>query len=133
MNKIEIDLDALTAHMDELKDTRARLKFELTNIEKEIEKEELKFIALLDNTGVETMDYGVYTFGWKISTRKTFDQKLFGEKHPDLYEQFKIEKEQKNLSLFQKKKLLKMSMICQLTNTKKWLLKKRNMKIQKLF
>lgn len=95
MSTIEIDLEALTARMDELKDTRARLKFELNNIEKEIEKEELKFVALLDNTGVETMDYGVYTFGWKISTRKAFDQKLFQERHPDLYEQFKIEKEQK--------------------------------------
>ena len=95
MPKIEIDLDAITAHMDELKDTKARLKFELDNVEKEIEKEELKLIALLEQTGVDTMDYGVYTFGWKISTRKAFDQKLFGTEHPNLLEQYKVEKEQK--------------------------------------
>lgn len=95
MPKIEIDLDAITAHMDELKDTKARLKFELDNVEKEIEKEELKLIALLEQTGVDSMDYGVYTFGWKISARKAFDQKLFGTEHPDLLEQYKVEKEQK--------------------------------------
>ena len=95
MAKIELDLDAITAHMDELKDAKARLKFELDNIEKEIEKEELKLIAVLDKTGVDTMDYGVYSFGWKISTRKAFDQQLFGKEHPDLLEQYKIEKENK--------------------------------------
>lgn len=95
MPKIEIDLDAITTRMDELKDAKARLKFELDNVEKEIEKEELKLIAVLDKTGVDSMDYGVYTFGWKISTRNTFDQKLFGAEHPDLLEQYKVEKEQK--------------------------------------
>lgn len=95
MPKIEIDIAAITTHMDELKDAKARLKFELDNVEKEIEKEELKLIAVLDKTGVDSMDYGVYTFGWKISTRKAFDQKLFGAEHPDLLEQYKVEKEQK--------------------------------------
>ena len=96
MPKIELDLDAITQHLDELKDARARYRFELNNVEKEIEKEELKLIALLDQTGVDTMDYGVYSFGWKISKRKSFDQKLFGIEHPDLLEQYKIEKESKN-------------------------------------
>lgn len=95
MPKIEIDLDAITKHLDELKDAKARLKFEIDNVDKEIEKEELKLIALIDKTGVDSMDYGVYTFGWKISTRKAFDQKLFGAEHPDLLEQYKVEKEQK--------------------------------------
>lgn len=95
MSKITIDLDAVTKRMDELKDTRARLKFELNNIEKEIEKEELKLIAVLDNTGTDSMDFGVYSFGWKISTRTAFDQKLFGTEHPDLLEKYKVTKENK--------------------------------------
>lgn len=93
--KIEIDLDAITARMDELKNDRARYNFELANIEKEIKKEELKLIALLDQTGVDTMDYGIYSFGWKISKKKSFDQKLFGIDYPDLLEQYKVEKENK--------------------------------------
>lgn len=95
MTKIEIDLNEITARMDELKDTRAKLKFELNNVEKEIEKEELKLIAVLDKTGTDSMDYGVYSFGWKVTTRKAFDQKLFGAEHPDLLEQYKVEKENK--------------------------------------
>lgn len=93
--KIELDLDAITARLDELKDAKARYKFELNNVEKEIEKEELKLIALLDKTGVDEMQHGIYSWGWKISTRKAFDQKLFGSEHPDLLEQYKIEKENK--------------------------------------
>ena len=58
---MEIDLDLITSHMDELKDTEARLKFELNNVQKEIEKEELKLTALIEQEGVNSMDYGVYT------------------------------------------------------------------------
>lgn len=38
MAKVELDLDLITKEMDTLKDDRARLKFELNNVEKEIEK-----------------------------------------------------------------------------------------------
>ena len=93
---MEIDLNLITSHMDELKDTEARLKFELNNVQKEIEKEELKLTALIEQEGVNSMDYGIYTFGWKYSKRKSFDQKLFGIEHPELYEQYKTEKEIKS-------------------------------------
>lgn len=58
---MELDLNLITSHMDELKDTEARLKFELNNVQKEIEKEELKLTALIEQEGVNSMDYGIYT------------------------------------------------------------------------
>ena len=97
MPTIELDLDAITQHLDELKDARARYKFELANIEKEIEKEELKLIALLDKTGVDEMQHGIYSWGWKISTRTAFDQQLFSSENPELFEKYKLTKENKKL------------------------------------
>lgn len=95
MATVEIDLEAITQRMDELKDLKARYDFELKQVEKEIETLELKLIAVLDQTGADSMDFGCYTFGWKVATRKAFDQKLFGQDYPDLLEQYKIEKENK--------------------------------------
>lgn len=93
MAKITIDLDAITADIDLLKDEKARLTFELKNVEKEIEKRELQLVTALQQADVRTMDYGVYSFGWKTTKRKAFDQKLFKEKQPDLFNQYYIEKE----------------------------------------
>lgn len=93
MAKITIDLDTITAEMDTLKDEKARLSFELKNIEKEIEKRELQLVTVLQQADVRTMDYGIYSFGWKTTKRKAFDQKLFKEKHSDLFNQYCIEKE----------------------------------------
>jgi hypothetical protein len=93
MTKIEIDLDEITKQMDELKDTKARLEFELKMTKEEIEKNELKLIALLNQTGVDEMQFGVYSFGLKITKRKAFDQKLFGSDYPDLLDKYKVEKE----------------------------------------
>lgn len=93
--KIELDLDAITQHLDELKDARARYKFELNNVEKEIEKEELKLIALLDKAGVDEMQHGIYSWGWKITTRNAFDQQLFSSENPELFEKYKLIKENK--------------------------------------
>lgn len=93
MNKIDIDLDAITKRRDELADLKARYSFELKQVEKEIETLDLQLIALLNQAGVESMDYGTYTFGWKTTQRTAFDQKLFGEQYPDLLSQFKVTKE----------------------------------------
>ena len=93
MAKITIDLDAITADMDTLKDEKARLSFELKNVEKEIEKRELQLVTALQQADVRTMEYGVYYYGWKTTKRKAFDQKLFKEKQPDLFNQYFIEKE----------------------------------------
>lgn len=85
-NKIEIDLDLITRELDELKDTKARLNFELSKINKDIEIREMQLSALLDQMGVPSMDYGVYTFGIKEVTRTALDQKLLKEKYPQQYE-----------------------------------------------
>lgn len=93
---MEIDLEVVTAYLDKLKDEEARLKFQLTAVQKEIEKEELKLSTLIEQEGVNSMNFGIYNFGWKFTTRKAFDQKLFAAEHPDLYEKYKTEKELKN-------------------------------------
>ena len=90
-----IDLKELTLRMDELKDAKARLDFELKQVDKEIEKIELELKNVIDKAGVESMDFGIYSFGWVTKTRKAFSQKAFGQVYPDLLEKFKIETESK--------------------------------------
>lgn len=83
------NLDLLTQEMDDLKDNEARLKFELKNVEKEIEKRQMILENILRRSGVDSMDYGVYSFGWKTTICRRFNQKKFGEDHPDLLEKYK--------------------------------------------
>lgn len=90
--KVTIDLDLLTKEMDALKDDKARLKFELNNIEKEIEKRELQLVALLSQADVKSMDYGVYSFGLVEKSRTAFDQALFKEENPALFEKYYLTK-----------------------------------------
>lgn len=92
-NKIEIDLDAITKRRDELKDLEARYKFELKQIEKEAETLDLQLIALLQQTGVESMDYGTYTFGWKTTVRNALDQKYLKEHYEDVFNACYLKKE----------------------------------------
>lgn len=90
--EIKIDLEAITSEMDALKDQRAKLKFELNNVEKEIEKRELQLVALLGQMNVKSMDYGVYSFGLKEIKKNMLDQKLLKEKYPKQYEECYLEK-----------------------------------------
>lgn len=92
MAKVEIDLDLITKEMDTLKDDRARLKFELNNIEKEIEKRELQLIALLDQMDVKSMDYGIYSFGLVEKKRTAFDQSLFKSEQPEMFNKYYVTK-----------------------------------------
>lgn len=91
-HKIKIDLDTITRELDSLKDDKARLKFELNNIEKEIEKREMQLSALLRQMDVKQMDYGVYSFGIKEVTRTALDQKLLKEKYPEQYNACYVQK-----------------------------------------
>ena len=86
---MEIDLEVLTSKLDELKDQEARLKHDLKETEKHIEKLELQLQAVLTANQVEYMQFGTYSFGWKTSQRNSFNQKLFSAEHPDLYDLFK--------------------------------------------
>lgn len=94
--EIKIDLDLITSEMDALKDDKARLKFELNNVEKEIEKRELQLIALLSQAGVKSMDYGVYSFGMKETSRRAFDQSLFKAEQPEMFEKYYLTKTKEN-------------------------------------
>ena len=85
-----VDLDALTRDMDQLKDSKARLEFELKAIDEQIKKVQLELENILSQMGVEQMEYGIYTFGWRTTESKRFDQKAFGVAHPDLLQQFKL-------------------------------------------
>lgn len=92
MPKVTIDLDLITSEMDALKDEKAKLKLDLENVEKEFEKRKLQLIAVLKQAKVDSMDYGVYTFGFKQTTRKALDQKLFKSEQPEIFEKYCIEK-----------------------------------------
>ena len=92
-NIVEIDLDEITQRMDELKKNEAEYKFLLKQVQEEIEKLNLKLIAVLDKTGAETMDFGVYSFGWKTSTRTALDQRYLKENYADVYNACYLPKE----------------------------------------
>ena len=86
MSKIEIDLDVITDTMDNLKKEKARLEFDLKEVNKEIEKYELQLIALLGQMNVKSMDYKGYSFGLKEISRTALDQKYLKEHYSDIAE-----------------------------------------------
>ena len=92
MAKVEIDLDKITAEIDELKKNQAYYRFELKNIEKELEKRELQLIALLGEMNVKEMQFGVYNFGLVERQRTAFDQKLFKEENPEMFNKYYLTK-----------------------------------------
>lgn len=89
------DLKQLTESMDCLKDQKARLDFELKQVDKEIGRIELILQNHLKQLGVDSMDFGPYSFGWKTTVSERFNQKKFGEAYPDLLEKFKLPSESK--------------------------------------
>lgn len=92
---IDVDLKELTRQMDEFKLMEAELKFNLKKTQEEIEKIELQLANVLEKTGVDSMEVGIFTFGWEVKKRKAFSQKAFGQVYPDLLEKFKLETESK--------------------------------------
>lgn len=96
-NTVEIDLDVITNSLDELKDKRARLSFELKQTEKDIDKYEQVLGLFLKQNKLDNLTYGRFEFGFVERTRKAFDQKLFQEEQPELFEKYKIEKTSEKL------------------------------------
>ena len=92
-NKIAIDLDEITSNLDQLKDAKARCEFELKDIKAQIEKYELQLIALLQQQGVNEMQYGIYSFGIKTKQRTALDQKYLKEHFADVAQQCTFTKE----------------------------------------
>ena len=70
--EVKINLDEITAQMDELKDTKARYEFELKKVKEEIEKRELQLVALLNQMGVNEMQHGIYSFGLNILSKAIY-------------------------------------------------------------
>lgn len=89
------ELTEITRQLDDLKDLESRLKFDLENTKKQIEKIELQLQAIIEDAGVDNMDFGIYSFGWEVKKRKAFSQKAFEQVYPELLEKFKIETETK--------------------------------------
>ena len=90
--KVTIDLDALTTEMDALKMEKARLSFELNNINKEIEKRELQLLALMSQMDVKEMQHGIYSWGLKEVSRTSLDQKMLKELYPEQYNACYVQK-----------------------------------------
>lgn len=96
MDKVTIDLKAITEEMDLYKSEKARLEFELKNTKKEIEKRELQLVALLGQMNVKEMDYGIYTFGLYEKSRTALDQKYLKEHYADIAEKCTFTKTSEN-------------------------------------
>jgi len=96
MEKIEIDLEAITKRRDELLDLKARYTFELKQVEKEAEQLDLQLIALLNQAGVDEMQFGTYKFGWVVKNRTALDQKYLKEHYADIAAQCTFTKENKS-------------------------------------
>lgn len=88
-------IQALVSIMDELTTQELELKNQLKVIEKEKEKYEFQMKEILEQKKKDIITCGYWSFGWDIKQRTAFDQSLFKEKHPDLYEEFKTTKETK--------------------------------------
>lgn len=87
------DLTLLTDEMIDIKDTIARYKFELKQLEKKREQLDIKLIKVLKENDVNEMNLGNCHFYLKTKTRTAFDQSLFKEENPDLFEKYYITKE----------------------------------------
>lgn len=83
-NKVEIDLDIITETIDNLKKEKARLQFDLKEVDKEMEKYELQLIALLGQMNVKEMNYKSYSFGLREISRTALDQKYLKEHYSDI-------------------------------------------------
>ena len=92
-NEQQEKIQFLVALMDELTTKQLDLKRQLKLVEDEIKKTEFQMQEVLEQENKEIITCGYWSFGWDIRQRTAFDQSLFKEKHPELYEQFKTTKE----------------------------------------
>lgn len=87
------NIEALIEVMNTLVDEELRLKNELKQIEKKKDEVQFEMEKVLKEENKEVITSGYWSFGWQVKNRTAFDQKLFKEHHPDLYEEFKTTKE----------------------------------------
>ena len=85
--------EALIEVMNTLTDEELRLKNELKQIQKKKDEVQFEMEKILEQEKQEVITCGYWSFGWDVKQRTAFDQKLFKEAHPKLYEEFKTTKE----------------------------------------
>lgn len=104
MENANEETQALVSIMDELLTKQLELKTQLKQVEKEIEKYEFLMQEILEKEKKDIITCGYWSFGWDIKQRTAFNQSLFKEKHPDLYEEFKTTSEIKKFCFGHKEK-----------------------------
>ena len=85
--------EALIDIMNQLTDEEIRLKNELKQIEKKKDEIQYEMEKVLETEKKDFITVGYWSFGWDVKQRTAFNQSLFKEKHPDLYEKFKTTSE----------------------------------------
>ena len=75
--------------MMQVKDLIAQHKFELKRLEQQEELLNLKLVGILKEKGLNEIILPNCKFGTKLVTRTAFNQKLFNQENPDLYERYK--------------------------------------------
>lgn len=98
------NVEVLVDVMNQLTDDELRLKNELKQIEKKKNEIQFEMEKILETEKQDVITCGYWSFGWDIKQRTAFNQTLFKEKHPDLYEQFKTTSEIKKFQFGHKEK-----------------------------
>lgn len=88
------ELNGIVNEMLENKDLQAQHKFELKRLEQQEELLNVKLIGVLKKMKVNEMILPNCKFGMTTKTRTAFDQKLFSQENPELFEKYKLTKEQ---------------------------------------
>lgn len=87
------ELNSIIDEMLQIKDFEAQHKFELKRLEQQEELLNVKLIGVLKKMNVNEMVLSNCKFGMTTKTRTAFDQKLFSQENPELFEKYKLTKE----------------------------------------
>lgn len=87
------ELNSIIDEMLQIKDFEAQHKFELKRLEQQEELLNVKLIGVLKKMNVNEMVLSNCKFGMTTKTRTVFDQKLFSQENPELFEKYKLTKE----------------------------------------
>lgn len=90
------ELNEIVDQMLEVKDLIAQHKFEIKRLEQQEELLNIKLIGYLKKLDCKEMILPNCRFGFKTSSRWAFDQKLFSQENPELFEKYKITKEKES-------------------------------------
>ncbi len=86
------ELNSIVDEMLENKDLQAQHKFELKRLEQQEELLNIKLLGLLKKMNVNEMILPNCKFGMTTKTKIAFDQKLFSQENPELFEKYKLTK-----------------------------------------